>query len=156
MKFKLLYTVALLFTISIFSTSAQSLKKQPLKLVTYNDNVKAPLTIKERSFIKEVYADKLEAYVLNRPQKLKDLKNLLRNRIIIKEMPDLVYNPEKYKTLSSAGLFNSYNPTLEFDKTYSKDNFNVLKYNLDFFGRGSRIYRIDKTNYFIIIKSQHQ
>lgn len=156
MKFKSLYAFALFFTISVSIAPAQSLKKQPLKLVKYNDNIKASLTTKERSFIKEVYGDKFDAYVLSRPQKLKDLKNLLRNRIVIKEIPDLVNNKKKYKTLSSAGLFNSYNTKLTFDKIYNKDNFNVLKYNLDFFGRGSRIYRIDNTNYFIIIKSQHQ
>lgn len=156
MKFKLLYTFALLFTISIFSATAQSSKMQPLKLVKYKDNVKAPLSTQELSFIKEVYADRLDAYVLNRPQKLKDLKNLLRNRILIKEMPELVGNTEKYKTLAEAGLFNVYNPALTFDNIYNKDTFNVLKYNLEFFGRGSRIYRISNTSFFIVILSQHQ
>ena len=156
MKLKLLYTFALLFTISIFSATAQSSKMQPLKLVKYKDNVKAPLSAQEQSFIKEVYADKFEAYVLNRPQKLKDLKNLLRNRLVIKEMPELVGNTEKYKTLTEAGLFNSYNSALTFDTTYNKNTFNVLKYNLEFFGRGSRVYRINNTNFFIVILSQHQ
>ncbi|WP_290697057.1 hypothetical protein [Lacinutrix sp.] len=156
MKFKSIYVFAFLFIISIFGSFAQSSNKQPLKLVKYNDNVKESLTLKEKTFIQEVYGDKFDAYVMSRPQKLKDLKNLLRNRVVIKEMPDFVNYSEKYKTLSSAGLFNLYNPTLEFDKAYDKDNFNVLKYNLEFFGRGSRIYRIDNTNYFIIVKSQHQ
>lgn len=156
MKLKLLYTFALLFTISIFSATAQSSRMQPLKLVKYKDNVKAPLTEKERAFIKEVYADKFDEYVVKRPQKLKDLKNLLRNRILIKDMPELVGNTEKYKTLSEAGLFNSYNSALTFDNTYNKNSFNVLKYNLEFFGRGSRIYRIANTSYFIVILSQHQ
>lgn len=156
MKFKLLYSFALLFAISIFSVTAQSSKMQPLKLVKYNDNVKAPLTSQELSFLKEVYADKLDAYVLDRPQKLKDLKNLLRNRIVIKEMPELVGNTEKYKTLTDAGLFNTYNSELAFDTSYNKSTFNILKYNLEFFGRGSRIYRVLDTNLFIVILSQHQ
>ncbi|AUC82270.1 hypothetical protein [Lacinutrix sp. Bg11-31] len=156
MKLKLLYAFALLFTISFFSATAQSSKMQPLKLVKYKDNVKAPLSSQELSFIKEVYSDKFDAYVLNRPQKLKDLKNLLRNRIIIKEMPELVGNTEKYKTLAEAGLFNAYNSALTFDTTYNKSTFNVLKYNLEFYGRGSRVYRISNTNFFIVILSQHQ
>jgi len=155
MKLKSLFAFLLIFTISVYNVGAQSTKKQPLKLVKYNDNVKAPLSVNETAFIKEVYAEKFEPYVLNRPQKLKDLKNLLRNRVVIKEMPDLVNNTGKYKNLSDAGLFNSYNPSLIFDKVYNKDTFNVLKYNLEFFGRGSRLYRIDDTNYFILIKSQH-
>ncbi|WP_299254261.1 hypothetical protein [uncultured Lacinutrix sp.] len=156
MKFKLLYSFALLFAISIFSVTAQSSKMQPLKLVKYNDNVKAPLTSQELSFLKEVYADKLDAYVLDRPQKLKDLKNLLRNRIVIKEMPELVGNTEKYKTLTDAGLFNAYNSELVFDTSYNKNTFNILKYNLEIHGRGSRIYRILNTDFFIVILSQHQ
>ncbi|TYC12778.1 hypothetical protein ES677_07460 [Bizionia gelidisalsuginis] len=152
---KLLYTLVFMLTLSAYNVKAQSVTKQSLTLVKYNDNVTAPLTIKERSFIKEVYADKFEEYVMNRPQKLKDLKNLLRNRVLIRDMPDLINNPEKYTLLSETDLFNIYNSTLNFDKTYNKETFNVLKYNLQFFGRGSKVYRIDNTSYFIIIKSQH-
>ncbi|RLJ59810.1 hypothetical protein CLV86_2875 [Lacinutrix venerupis] len=156
MKLRLFYVFALFITIGVHNANAQSANRQPLKLVKYNDNVKSPLTNKELSFIKEVYADKVDAYVLSRPQKVKDLKNLLRNRILIKDMPELIGNTDKYKTLSEAGLFNNYNSNLTFDKVYNKDTFNVLKYNLEFFGRGSRIYRIDNTSLFIVILSQHQ
>ena len=156
MKRNILCLIVVLLTCSVYNTSAQSQRKQPLQLVTYNDNVKAPLSAKELSFIKEVYADKYVEYVANNPQKLKDLKNLLRNRIVIKQLPSLVANKGKYKVLSEAGLFNSYNTNLKFDINYNKKTFNVLKYNLEFFGRGSRLYRIDNTDYFIFIKSQHQ
>lgn len=156
MKFKLLYTFALLFTISIFSATAQSSKKQHLKLVKYNDNVKAPLTLKEKDMLKEVFDDKFEDYILNRPQALKNYKHLLRNRIEIIEKPDLVQHTKKYQLLSEVGLFNDYNKSLTVDKGYNPQNFNALKYNIRIHGRGSSIYRIDNTNYFIIIKSQHQ
>jgi hypothetical protein len=155
MKFKLTYIIALVFAISIFNTSAQSSKKQSLKTVNYKDNVNMPLTSQERAFIEEVYADKFDAYVINRPQKLKDIKNLLRNRVAIEEMPELVGHTKKYKSLSEMGLFNSYNTALTFDKAYNKGDFNVLKYNLNFYSRGTKMYRIDNTNYFIIVKSQH-
>ena len=52
--------------------------------------------------------------------------------------------------------FNLVKNQKNFTLNYNKKRFNVLKYNLEFFGRGSRLYRIDNTDYFIIIKSQHQ
>jgi len=146
---------ALVFILSIFGATAQSSKQQSLKLIKYKDNINAPLSVIEKAFIKEVYADKYNEYIVNRPQKLKDLKNLLRNRITIKKMPDVTKHTKKYTLLSEAGLFNSYNKALTFDKKYVKNSFNVLKYNLNFFGRGTKTYRIDGTPYFIIIKSQH-
>lgn len=156
MNFKIVYLFVCFFTLNIAYGNAQQKKQPPLKLVKYKDNVKTPLTMKERSMLEEVYADKLERYVLSRPSRLKDLKHLLRNRIEIKLMPDLVEYTQKYKTLSEAGLFNSYNKNLKFDTSFNAETFNPLKYNMEFYGRGSRIYRIDNTNYFIIIKSQQQ
>lgn len=159
MKFKLLFTLALLFTISIYSTAAQSQNKTNKtneKFVKYLDNVNAPLTSDELSKLKEVYADKLDEYVLNRPQYLKYLKHLLRNRIQIVAKPDLIQHKEKYQLLSEVGLFNDYNKSLTVDKNYNPQSFNVLKYNVRIHGNGSSLYRIDNTNYFIIIKSQHQ
>ena len=156
MKFKIVYLFVCFFALNVSFSDAQQKRKLTSKVVVYKDNVRAPLSAKEHYFIKEVYANKFDAYVLKRPQKLKDLKNLLRNRVEIKEMPTMVAYTNKYKLLSEFGLFNYYNPELVFDKTYIKESFNVLKYNLEFFASGSMVYRIDNTNYFILIKSQHQ
>ncbi|SEA25492.1 hypothetical protein [Bizionia paragorgiae] len=153
---KLLYTLVFMLTLSTYNVKAQSVTKQPLALVKYKDNVKAPLTTKELKMLKEVYGNNLEKEVLSRPQRVKDFKNLLRNRVIIKQMPSLVNYPEKYKLLSETGLIKVYNPNLTMDSSYNEDSFNVLKYNLQFFGKRSSVYRIDNTNYFIHIKSQHQ
>lgn len=156
MKFKITYLLVCLFALNTLFSFAQQTKRQPLTLVKYKENVKAPLTVIEHAMLKEVYANELNKYVLSNPQRLKDLKHLLRNRITIKLMPDMVPNNEKYKSLSEVGLFDSYNKNLKFDETYNKQTFNPLKYNIEYHGRGSRIYRIDNTDYFIIIKSQHQ
>lgn len=156
MNYKIVYLFVCFFALSISLSNAQQKTQSSLKLVKYKDNVNAPLTNKERNMLEEVYADKLEQYVLNRPSRLKDFKHLLRNRIEIKLMPHLVEYTKKYKTLSEAGLFNSYNKNLKFDTSYNPENFNPLKYNMEFYGKGSRIYRIDNTNYFVIIKSQQQ
>ncbi len=147
---------ALVFTFSIYNVTAQSQIKQIQKTVKYKDNVNAPLTAKELANLKEVYADKLEEYVLNRPEYLTYMKHLLRNRIEIVNKADLIKHKDKYELLSEVGLFNNYNSNLTMDTGYNPETFNVLKYNVRYHGNGASIYRIDNTNYFIIIKSQHQ
>lgn len=156
MNIKSLYFLVFLFTLNPVISIAQQKLKQTPKIVKYKENVKAPLTAKELANLKEVYADKLNEYVLSKPNRLKDFKHLLRNRIQIQEMPKLIQHSEKFSLLSEAGLFNSYNKSLKADTSFNINTFNVLKYNLQFYNNGTKIYRIDNTNYFIIIKSQFQ
>ena len=139
--------LALLFGFVMFTQNgtAQTQKKQNTQLVKFGKNVDAPFTAQELSMLTEVYQDKLEAYVLSKPQKVKNLKHLLRNRIVIKEITNLK-DDDKYTLLSEIELFDIYNK--------NKATFNPLKYNLEFYRMGSIIYRIDGTNYFIIIKPQ--
>ena len=73
------------------NVNAQSDRKLKTQPVNYGENVEEPFTAKELSMLKEVYQDKLEIYVLSKPQKAKDLKHLLRNRIEIKRNSELVY-----------------------------------------------------------------
>jgi len=143
---------AVIFTAQ--NVNAQGNRKLKTQPVNYGDNVEAPFTARELSMLKEVYQDKLEEYVLSKPQKAKDLKHLLRNRIEIKRNSELINYIDKYELLSKQGLFNYYNSNLTYDKNFNPSNFNVLKYNLQFFGNGTNIYRIDNTDYFIYIKSQ--
>jgi hypothetical protein len=57
--------------------------------------------------------------------------------------------------LSTVGLFNNYNKELKRDQSFDINTFNPLKYNLEFFKVGSAIYRIDNTQYYIVIKAQN-
>ncbi len=156
MRLRILYFLLVVFSLNAFNSEAQNQRKQALTLVKYKENVKAPLNAAETKMLQEVFSNRLNEYVLNNPQRLKDFKHLLRNRIEIRSMPELVGNNDKYQTLSQVGLMNSYNENLKLDTTYNPSTFNPLKYNLKFFGKGGAIYRIDNTNYFIIIKSQHE
>jgi len=156
MKLKIPHLVALVFCLLATSLIAQTNnQRQPLPLVTYNQNVDAPLTQIEKNQLQDVYGDKLQAYVLSQPQRLKAIKNILRNRVEVVE----ISNPRDQKDcklLSEVTLFNYYVNDLKRDQLFNKSNFNPLKYNFDFYSRGSHMYRVDNTNYFIIIKSQHQ
>ncbi|OIQ21633.1 hypothetical protein [Lacinutrix sp. MedPE-SW] len=156
MKLKLLFLCAIALFLSVYSVSAQTKKQNPLPVINYNENVNADLTKKELAFIKEVYADKANEYVLSKPQRIKDIKNILRNRISIVEHANK--DLSSYKPLSSVKLFNNYNKTLTRDNVFNMETFNPLKYNFNFYTRdmSTITYRIDNTNYLINIKSQYQ
>jgi len=156
MKIVLSNITVVLICLFSFNICAQNYKyKQPLKVVKYKDNVQKPLTAKELSQLKEVYGETLDKYVLSNLQRLKDIKNILRNRVEIISVPDLSKH-KSCKLLSEMPLFDAYVNNLKRDAIFDKSSFNPLKYVLDFYSRGPAMYKVDNTNYFIIIKSQYQ
>lgn len=150
--FLLVSFFAVVFTAqNVNAQSGRKLKTQP---VNYGDSVEAPFTAKELSMLKEAYQDKLEEYVLSRPVRVKDFKYLLRNRLLITKLPH--YNARsKVTLLSTVSLFDNYNKQLKRDLVFDINSFNPLKYNLEFFKVGSAIYKIDNTEYYIVIKAQN-
>jgi len=145
--------IVLIYLISFNINAQHSRLKQPVKHVIYNDNVNNPLTSIELNQLKEVYGNELEKDVLSRPQRLKDVKNILRNRVQIVNIPNP--NDQKpCKLLSEVPLFDAYVNNLERDLIFNKNTFNPLKYGFEFYSRGGSMYKVDNTNYFIIIKSQ--
>lgn len=103
--------------------------------------------------IQEVYGDKTQELVINDPVRLDFLNDLLDNRIKIIESP-LSDNNEKETKLSSIELLNKYNPDLKRDVEFDPLNFNPLKYNFNFFPKTASVYRVDNTNYLIVIQAQ--
>ncbi|MCK8479942.1 hypothetical protein [Psychroserpens algicola] len=151
--FPLLLFCAMLASPAMFSQSSNSSRKQ--QTVNYNNNVNKPLTSNELALINEVYGNKTTSNVLNKPQRLKDIKNILRNRIEIKNIPN--QSDQKPCTLlSEVPLMDYYVDNLQRDTNFNPQNFNPLKYLFNFYSYGSHMYRVDNTNYFIIIKSQHK
>lgn len=156
MNIKLLLPLAFIFSVLTVNTSfSQSNQKQkPLKHVIYNDNVEAALTANELKQINEVYGEHAEEDILSKPQRLKDVKHILRNRIEIMELPgkDL----SSFTNLSTVPLFNHYNKALNRDASYNASTFNPLKYQFNFYSReGSKTYRFDNSQYLVVIKSQN-
>lgn len=151
--FPLMLFCTLLATPSVFSQSSNPNRKQ--KTVNYNNNINNPLSASELALINEVYGSTANKNVLSKPQRLKDIKNILRNRVEIKNVP----NPSDQKActlLSEVPLMDYYVNNLQRDTNFNPQNFNPLKYLFNFYGNGTHMYRVDNTNYFIIIKSQHQ
>lgn len=102
--------------------------------------------------IQEVYGDKTQELVFNDPIRLAFLNDLLENRIKIIESPAV--GEDKYIKLSTVTLLNKYNPSLFRDVVFDTLNFNPLKYNFNFFSKTASVYRVDNTNYLIVIKPQ--
>ncbi|WP_298905061.1 hypothetical protein [uncultured Psychroserpens sp.] len=157
MNSKLLFPLMLLCTLlttpAMFSQSSNSTRKQ--KTVNYNPNVNSPLTSSELALINEVYGNKTNTNVLSKPQRLKDIKNILRNRVEIKNIPNSS-DQKPCTLLSEVPLMDYYVSDLQRDTNFNPQNFNPLKYLFNFNSYGSHMYRVDNTNYFIIVKSQHK
>jgi hypothetical protein len=136
-------------------SQSKRVHQPPLPLVEYNSNVQAPLTAGELAKIQEVYGDQTESLILSKPQRLKDVKNILRNRIVYQEMK-VGENLKECPMLSTVPLFNNYVPTLSRDVIFNKETFNPLKYSFGFHSRSAFMYKVDNANYYIFIKSQHQ
>lgn len=103
--------------------------------------------------IQEVYGDKTQEIVQNDPERIKVLNDLLDNRIKIIESPAV--GEDKYTKLSTVPLLNKYNPSLTRDLVFDPNNFNPLKYSMNFFTSQVQIYRVDNTDYLIVINSQN-
>jgi hypothetical protein len=148
---KKLLTILTLILIPIVVCGQGSKQRSPLPLAKYNDNVDLPLTAKERAQIIEVYGDSADKLIFNIPNRLKSIKNILRNRVVIKLITD-----EKSKKpcpkLSEVSWFDES----ETGEVFNPEIFNPLKYNFNFYSRSAGIYHVDNTNYYIIIKSQYQ
>ena len=62
---------------------------------------------------------------------------------------------ENYPLLSSVALKSKCNTALSRDEAnFDPNNFNVLKYFMNWYPKEDMIYRVDKTNYLIVIHPQ--
>ncbi len=102
--------------------------------------------------ITEVFGDQI-GLILNEPQRLKDLNALLFERYEILNAP--IEKDEKFVKLSEVPLFNIYNSDLKRDVVFNKETFNILKYDMRFFAKTDIVYRIDNTDFLIVIHPQN-
>lgn len=112
-----------------------------------------PLTSKELTNLEEVYGNRLHERVLSRPNVLAEIKDILRNRIDIIEISD----PRDQKActlLSEVALYKAFNPDVRRDRGFNPSSFNPLKYAFNFRMKGASMYRVDNTNYFIMVKAR--
>lgn len=123
--------------------------------VHFPQNVDAPLTSKEKLQFEQVYG-KDATYLMERPSLLKNLKDLVRNRVEVIELSEEKAqggSPYKdAKDLTTIELYNVYNPSLSHDMQYSAQSFNILKYAINFFPQEKETYKLG--NHYITILPQ--
>ncbi len=103
--------------------------------------------------IQEVYADKTQEMVMNDPGRLKVLTDLVQNRVKVTQIQLDPLN-DKYPKLSQVALLNKYNPSMQRDAAFDPATFNPLKYDFIISAKRNMVYRVDNTNYVIVIEPQ--
>tara|TARA_B100001063_G_C16727404_1_gene537252 strand:- start:334 stop:771 length:438 start_codon:yes stop_codon:yes gene_type:complete len=133
----------LIFVFSFYLAGFSQEKKTNSWITKYTKNVESPLTNVEIQKIEAAFEDKL---YLNRIYSSKslitDIKDILRNRVIIEL--------ENIKDISHLPLLSSLN--FKVKTKFDLKNFNPLLYDFDFQSKTQKIFRVDDTNYIIIIK----
>ena len=99
--------------------------------------------------IKLLYGQNLNDQILDRPVRVKDIKDILRNRVDIYQ--ENIKNVSTIPSLSEVPIFDIYNYRLN-RPVFNRNDFNPLLYNFNFFLKTKQIYRVDNTNYLIVIK----
>lgn len=155
MKFNTNRRILLLFLLVSTLSFAQKRSQTVFNSMedAYTKNTTTPFTPQELKMLQEVYGNALQEEILDKPQRVKDIKHLLRNRIVYFQEQ----NPKNFKTyqlLSSAPLFDVFVDGLERDMSFDKETFNPLKYQMLFYTNSAIIYRIDNTTNFILIRPQ--
>mgnify|MGYP001464587444 CR=1 FL=1 len=142
------------FSILIFANIgvviAQNNSERYVKWIThYPSNIDAPFSKSELNKLQEVYDQNLKDQILDRPIRIKDIKDILRNRVYIYQ--ENIKDLSKTPLLSQVSVFNIYNDKIT-RPIFDRNNFNPLLYNFNFFSKLKQFYRVDNTNYLIVIK----
>ena len=149
--------ILVLFCVTVCSVSYAQYsphKNQGPQPIRFNSNTNTSLNNAELANLKEVYGAALKTEILDRPTRVLTIKEILRNRVILKEITD----PNKQKPcpkLSEIPLFDAFISTLKRDVVFNPNSFNPLKYDFKYHKPVFQLIRVDNTNYFIIIKPQH-
>lgn len=153
MRKTLLFFCTLFLSSIVFTVNGQSVSKISVsKTVVFKPNVSFPLNGTEKKMLTEVYGESLKENILDSPQRLKSIKNILRNRV---EVLSISNYSKDYKLLSQVPLFDKYNASLKRE-IFNSSKFNPLKYSFDFYTKQTQVFRVDNTDYYVVIKSQYQ
>ena len=150
MKPNILYLT--FFAFFCFKSHSQIKKSHPTTQIVFNSNTSSKLTSNEINNLKTVYGAALKTEILDRPTRVLAMKEILRNRVVVKKIPNL---DKPYPMLSEVSLFDVFVPEITRDAAFSPLTFNPLKYNFEFHKAGFQTFRVDGSNYYIIIIPQH-
>jgi len=147
---KAIFFFSILIFTNIGVVKAQNNSERYVKWTThYPSNIDLPFSKSELNKLQEVYDQNLKDQILDRPIRVKDIKDILRNRVYIYQ--ENIKNLSDIGLLSEVALFDIYNKK-NTRPVFDRNNFNPLLYNFNFFSKLIQTYRVDNTNYLIVIK----
>jgi len=152
MKLNILYIIV--FAFSLLKGNSQIVKNKSTQPIVFNENTFSEFTPREIKMLNTVYGKMLKNEILDWPTRVLAMKEILRNRVEVIQLTD----PRHHKPcpmLSEIPLFNVFNDSLKRDLSFNPMKFNPLKYNFKFHSADTQLIRVDNSDYFIIIKSQH-
>lgn len=103
--------------------------------------------------IQEVYGAKAQEFANQNPDWLRTMDDFIHNRVKISQLAEDPLH-EKYPKLSGLKLMNKYNPDLQRDAVFDPAHFNPLKYDFAFSAKTRQVYRVDHTDYVIVVEPQ--
>ena len=136
--------LVLAFLLCVFS---YTIKAQEIIYESKQITVKSNPSL-EDEFITSVFGNN----VMKGSQHHKNLIDLLQNRIEFTKLAKSSNSDKDYPNIDQIPLFNKYNNSITRDTTFDEKTFNVLKYDLNFFSKFTKIYRVNNTDWVIIIK----
>ena len=111
----LLTKFLILFFICSYSYSQSNTYNNQFKsAINFNENTNSPFTDVELNKLEQVYGSYLEKEILNRPSRVLAMKEILRNRVVIK-LDNNVINHKPCPLLSEVSLFNAFVSNLKRD-----------------------------------------
>lgn len=107
---------------------------------------------KIEGYINEAYATQNVSIKESRPNVHKGLTELLTKRVYFMKSNRVI---EKAAFISSQPLFKKYNQNIQNYTVFNPSSFNPLRYNLPFWSVSATMYRLDGTDYYLIIEGQN-
>ncbi|NQX78411.1 hypothetical protein [Gilvibacter sp.] len=108
-------------------------------------------------FVTQVYTGSGADYIKPDTRRYVYMKELFEKRIsYVKSDAEKLDLDSNLKLLSEVPMYNLYNPGLSRDSGFDPDRFNPFKYQFDFYAAKKLIYRIDGTEYLIVIAPQER
>lgn len=102
---------------------------------------------KLNQYVSEVYGTHAEAHKNTKHYQL--MRELIEYRISVVTLPDA--DLSEVISTDQVALLNKHNDTLQHDTQFDANTFNPFKYNLEFFSKDFKTYRVGQSNTLLLI-----
>ena len=124
---------------------------------TLNAQTTKPNPANFDTFIAQVYTGSGADFINPDTRRYSYMKELFEERIsYVKSDTEKLDQDNSLALLSEVELYNDYNRGISRDARFDPERFNPFKYKFDFYAADKLVYRVDGTEYLIIIYPQER